>query len=170
MHSHPETCFEADQNIDDLVVITNFVKFSFYREGKNGKRLDANPPSAIYDDMWGYYCRHEVSILQPDVIIGVGNEVANAIARNLERENVHNIMVLRVPFPGRLNLNVRWVPKGQELVKTKNYDPATDISEMQALVKGTPDAKGRVDRAIKTDWYYFKKMKTCINEQLARCA
>lgn len=170
LNSYPETRFEADQNIDDLVVVTNFVKFSFYREDKNAKRLDANPPFAIYDDMWECYCKYEVSILRPDIIIGVGNEVANAILRNLRREHVHNIVLLRVPFPGRLNLNSRWVPKGRELIKTTNYDPTTDISEMQALVKGTPDVKGRVGRAIKTDWYYFKQMKTCISEQFARYA
>jgi len=135
-----------------------------------GRRLDANPPSAIYDDMWEYYCKYEVSILQPDIIIGVGNEVANAIARNLQGEHVHDITVLRVPFPGRLNLNSRWVPKGRELIKTKNYDPTTDVSEMQDLVKGTPDVKGRVGRAIKTDWYYFQRMKVYISEQLAKCA
>ena len=132
--SHPETRFETDQNIDHLVVITNFVKFSFYREERNGRRLDANPPSAIYDDNWEYYCKYEVSILRPDIIIGVGNEVANVIARNLQGEYVHDITVLRVPFPGRLNL------------------------------------KGRVGRAIKTDWYYFRRMKIYISEQLAKCA
>ncbi len=170
LNSHPETHFETDQNIDDMVAITNFVKFSFYREDRNGRRLDANPPSAIYDDMWKYYCKYEVSILRPDIIIGVGNFVANAIARNLQGEHVNDITVLRVPFPGRLNLNSRWVPKGRELIKTKNYDPTSDVSEMQALVKGTPDVKGRVGRAIKTDWYYFKRMKVCISEQLAKCA
>jgi len=170
LNSYPETRFGADQNIDDLVVVTNFVKFSFYREDKNGKRLDANPPFAIYDDMWEYYCKYEVGILRPDIIIGVGNEVTNAIAGNLQREHVHNIILCRVPFPGRLNLNSRWVPKGRELIKTTNYDPTTDISEMQALVKGTPDVKGRLGRAIKTDWYYFKQMKTYIREQISRYA
>ena len=169
LDSHPETRFKTDQNIDDMVVITNFVKFSFYREDRNGRRLDANPPSAIYDDMWEYYCKHEVSILRPDIIIGVGNEVANAVARNLQGEHVYDITVLRVPFPGRLNLNSRWVPKGRDLIKTKNYDPTTDVSEMQDLVKGTPDVKGRVGRAIKTDWYYFRRMKVYISEQLAKC-
>ncbi len=170
LNSYPETRFGADQNIEDLVVVTNFVKFSFYREDKNGKRLDANPPFAIYNDMWEYYCKYEVGILRPDIIIGVSNEVTNAIAGNLQREHVHNIILCRVPFPGRLNLNSRWVPKGRELIKTTNYDPTTDISEMQALVKGTPDVKGRLGRAIETDWYYFKQMKTYIREQISRYA
>jgi len=42
LDSHPETRFETDQSIDDMVVITNFVKFSFYREDRNGRRLDAS--------------------------------------------------------------------------------------------------------------------------------
>lgn len=168
MNSYPETCYEPSQNIDDLIVVTNFVKFSFYREDKNGKRVDANPPLDIYDDMWEYYCKYEVSILRPDVIIGVGNEVASAIVRNLEKEDKPEILVLKVPFPGRLNLNSRWVPRGRELVKTKNHDPTVDISEMQALLKGTPDRKGRINRAINTDWYYFRRMKACLTKELDR--
>ena len=100
----------------------------------------------------------------------MGREVANAIVRNLKRECKPNVVVLGVPFPGRLNLNSRWVPKGRELIKVKNYDPAIDISEMQALLKGTPDMKGRVGRAISTDWYYFSEMKAFISKQFSTCA
>jgi len=169
LNSYPETLFHADQDINDLIVITNFVKFSFYRIGPSGGRLDANPPLDIYDDMWKYYCKYEVSTLRPDIIIGVGREVANAIVRNLKREREPNVVVLGVPFPGRLNLNSRWVPKGRELIKVENYDPAIDISEMQALLKGTPDMKGRVGRAISTDWYYFREMKAFISKQFSNC-
>lgn len=170
MNSYPETGYKPSQNIDDLIVVTNFVKFSFYREDKNGKRVDANPPLDIYDDMWEYYCEYEVGILRPDVIIGVGNEVASAIVRNLEKEHESEILVLKVPFPGRLNLNSRWVPRGRELIKTRNHDPTVDISEMQALLKGTPDRKGRINRAINTDWYYFRRMKARLTKELGRSA
>jgi hypothetical protein len=168
LSSYPGTRFETCQSLDNLVAVTNFVKFSFYRVDKNGNRLDANPPSAIYDDMWEYYCRYEIDILTPDIIIVVGKEVADAIIRNMQRDHKQNIIVVKVPFPGRLNLNSRWVPKGRELIKTTSYDPTTDISEMQALVRGTPDFKGRMMRAIKTDWYYFTRMETYIREQISR--
>jgi len=170
LNSYSGTYYKPAHNIDDLVAVTNFVKFSFYREDEDGKPLDANPPLDIYDDMWGYYCRYEVSILRPDVILGVGSEVSSAIARNLEREHEPNIVVLKIPFPGRLNLNSRWVPKGRQLIKAKNHDPAVDVSEMQSLLRGTPDTKGKLRRAIETDWYYFREMKAYLTKELSRCA
>ena len=166
LNSYPDTHYKPTNNIDDLVVVTNFVKFSFYREDKRGNRLDSNPPLGIYDVMWERYCKYEVSVLQPNVIIGVGNEVANALERNLKTEEKFKFVLLKVPFPGRLNLNSRWIPKGKHLIETKNCDPTIEVTEMKALLKGTPDEKGRVHRAIKTDWYYFRKMKSYIIREL----
>ena len=166
LNSYPNTLYKPTDNIDDLVAVTNFVKFSFYREDKRGNRLDSNPPLDIYDIMWQRYCKYEISVLQPNVIIGVGNEVANALERNLEIEQKPKFVILRVPFPGKLNLNSRWIPKGKHLIETDSHDPAIDIAEMKALLKGTPDGKGRVHRAMKTDWYYFREMKSYITKEL----
>jgi len=167
LNSYPNTLYNPTDNIDDLVVITNFVKFSFFRKDKKGNRLDSNPPLGLYDSMWERYCKYEVSILQPNVIIGVGNDVANALERNLKTEQEFRFLKLRVPFPGRLNLNSRWIPKGKRLIETESHDPAIDIAEMKALLKGTPDEKERIHRAIKTDWYYFREMKACFIKKLA---
>jgi len=161
----PESLFIPTDSIDDCVAVTNLVKFSFYRESKDGNRLDVNPPKGIYDIMWECYSKYETELLQPDIVIGVGNDVTATLRRGLRQDGKDNILI-KVPFPGRLNLNSRWVPKGRDLIKTKNYDPTTDVSEMQALVQGTPDVKGRMGKAIKTDWYYFRTMKVCIGEQL----
>jgi len=169
LNSYLDTHYKPTDNIDDLVVITNFVKFSFYREDERVNHLDSNPPLSIYDVMWERYCKYEVSVLKPNVIIGVGNEVANALKRSLTAEQKLKFVMLRVPFPGRLNLNSRWIPKGKNLIETKNHNPAIDITEMKALLKGTPDKKGRVDRAIKTDWYYFREMKSYITKELTSC-
>jgi len=163
----PEGSFTPTDSIDDLVAVTNLVKFSFYRESGDGSWLDVNPPPDIYDVMWACYSKYETELLQPDIIIGVGNDVTAALRRGLRQDGKDNLLI-KVPFPGRLNLNARWVPMGRELIKTKNYDPIIDISEMQSLVQGTPDVKGRMGRAIKTDWYYFKTMKVCIGGQLAK--
>ncbi|MFC2012884.1 hypothetical protein ACFLUE_01200 [Chloroflexota bacterium] len=167
LNSYPDTCYKPTDNIDDLVVITNFVKFSFYREDKRGNHLDSNPPLSIYDVMWERYCKYEISVLQPNIIIGVGNDVANALERNLKTEKKLKLVMLKVPFPGKLNLNALWIPKGKHLIKTENHDPAIDTSEMKALLKGTPDKEGRVDRAIRTDWYYFREMKSCLTKKLS---
>lgn len=162
LNSYPGTRYKPTDNVDDLAVITNFVKFSFYREREDGKHMDANPPLETYDEMWQHYCEFEVGLLQPDVIIGVGNDVTAAINRCLAEDMKRTIKVVRVPFPGRLNLNSRWVPKGKEFVKTEGHDPNSDKAEMRALVRGTPDKKGLIQRAIETDWYYFRALKECI--------
>lgn len=169
LNSYRNTDYLPTDNINDLVVITNFVKFSFYREDNKGTHLDSNPPSGIYEVMWELYCKYEVSVLQPDVILGVGNTVANALESYLTPEQKSQLVILKVPFAGRLNLNAQWIPEGKKLIETKNHNPATDITEMKALLKGTPDANGRVDRAIKTDWYYFREMKSNITNKLTSC-
>ena len=166
LNSYRNTDFKPTYNINELVVITNFVKFSFYREDNKGTHLDSNPPLDIYDAMWEFYCKYEISILQPDIIIGVGNTVANALERYLATEQKSKLIILKVPFAGRLNLNARWIPEGKKLIETKNHNPAIDITEMKALLKGTPDKDGRVDRAIKTDWHYFREMKARITQKL----
>ncbi len=167
LNSYLDTHCKPTDNIDDLVAITNFVKFSFYRKDERGNHLDGNPPLSIYDVMWERYCKYEVSVLKPNVIIGVGNEVASALERNLKTEQKLKCVMLRVPFPGRLNLNSRWIPEGKRLIETKGHDPTIAMAEMRALLKGTPDEKGRLGRAIKTDWYYFREMKACITKKLA---
>jgi len=168
--SYPSTCYKPTDNIDDLVSITNFVKFSFYQEDKKGNYLDSAPPLDIYNIMWEKYCKYEVSILQPNVIIGVGNEVANALKRNLEAEREPEFKILKIPFPGRLNLNSRWIPKGKRLIKTENHNPDLDIINTKALLRGTSSKKGlpHMQRIIKTDWYYFREMRAYINKELTR--
>ena len=88
--------------------------------------MDTNPPVSIYTNMWKYYCEKEISLLQPDIIIGVGNDVYAAIKRNLRPEL--NIRIIKIPFPGRLNLNSKFIPLGKRLIKDKEYNPVDDIS------------------------------------------
>jgi len=166
LNSYPNADYRPTDNINELVAITNFTKFSFHQEKTKGTQLDSNPPLDIYDVMWERYCKYEISVLQPDIIIGVGNTVANALRRYSTTEQKSKLVILKIPFPGRLNLNSRWIPKGKHLIKTKNHNHVPDITEMKALLKGTLDKDGRVDRAIKTDWYYFREMKSYITEKL----
>jgi len=158
------TKYKPSNNIHDMITITNFVKFSFYKTGENGQILDANPPLSIYDDMWKYYSEFEINILQPDIVVGVGDDVANALRHNLDNEKI----MLKIPFPGRLNLNSRYIPKGKRLIREKNHNHLEDIARIQALVQGTPDKDGAIAKAIQTDWYYFREMKSYINRELAR--
>jgi hypothetical protein len=127
--------------------------------------MDANPPISIYSDMWKYFCETEVSLLQPDMIIGVGNDVFNAIEVNIKPDE--HIKLLKIPFPGRLNLNSRFIPRGNKLITEKKYNPIDDISRIQTIISGTPDGDGNIIKAIRTDWYYFKKMEKYFRDTLS---
>jgi len=65
LNSYRNTGFKPTDNINELVVITNFVKFSFYREDNKGTHLDSNPPLDIYDAMWELYCKKESGVGKP---------------------------------------------------------------------------------------------------------
>jgi len=149
------TNYTPQVSIHDRIAVTNFVKFSFYRLGKSGQHMDANPPTEIYDDMWRLYGERETCILEPDIVIAVGDDVYSTLRQNM----AGSAKLLKIPFPGRLNLNSRWVPLGKRLIIEQNHNPVEDISELDALMKGTPDPKGKIRQAIRTDWYYFTSMK-----------
>ncbi len=162
--NYPGTDYQPSDNIHDRIAITNFVKFSFFN-AKSGQKMDANPPISIYSDMWKYFCETEVSLLQPDMIIGVGNDVFNAIEVNIKPDE--HIKLLKIPFPGRLNLNSRFIPRGNKLITEKKYNPIDDISRIQTIISGTPDGDGNIIKAIRTDWYYFKKMEKYFRDTLS---
>ena len=165
LDAYPNTDYKPSDNVNDKIAITNFVKFSFYRQKGDGGHLDANPPLDIYDTMWRCYSKYEVEVLQPDFIIGVGNDVANALRRGLQQDGNHTALV-RIPFPGRLNLNSRWVPKGKRLIRNEGYEPEPDKLGLRALVQGAPDKARLISNAIQVDWYYFREMKEYISEKV----
>jgi len=161
---YPGTDYQPSDNIHKRIAITNFVKFSFLSESNASQRMDTNPPVSIYADMWKYYCEYEVRLLQPDMIIGVGDDVYKALKRNLRPEL--DTMLIKIPFPGRLNLNAQFIPKGKRLIKD-GHDYHDDIERIKAVIEGTPDEDGKIVKAINTDWYYFVKMETYFNKVLS---
>jgi len=169
LSAYPKTSFKSSDNINNLVSVTNFVKFSFYKETGNGGWLDANPPQDIYSTMWRLFCSYEIGLLQPDIIVGVGRDVAFALSTGLKEEGKRNI-VIKVDFPGRLNLNSRWLPKGKALIRNGKYNAAPFKAELAALTSGTPDHGGNIAKAIETDWYYFLAMKQQINDRISQLA
>ncbi len=161
----PGTSFQPSHNVHESVAVTNFVKFSFFREDENKKRLDVNPPQDIYGAMWEHYCKYEIQLLQPDIVIAVGNDVAGALAVATKGDTPCYI-IAKVPFPGRLNLNSRWVPNGKRLVAAQGCGLASEEkARIRALVVGTPDDNGLIRRAIETDWYYFREMRCRLARQ-----
>ena len=142
-------------SVHDSVAVTNFVKFSFFKDGKPNQTMDANPPKSIYDDMWDHFCEFEVDLLNPDIIIGVGNDVYEAIKRNLKPE--FSSELIKIPFPGRLNWNSKVITKGKHLMYNGDNHGA-DIERFKAVMDRTPDNDGKIAKAIKTDWYYFGEM------------
>ena len=169
LDAYPSTNYQPSDNVDDRIAVTNFVKFSFYRQDNRGNHLDANPPQDIYDAMWRCYARREVELLKPNLIIGAGRDVAAALRRGLRQSSRHTAC-LEIPFPGRLNLNRRWVPVGTRLIRTQGYDPEPDRSSLRALLQGTFDRVGLIHRAIQVDWYYFREMRKRIAEKVGGLA
>ena len=104
---------------------------------------------------------------QPDLIVGVGADVAKALAARLNTRG-HRTVLVKVDFPGRLNLNSRFIPKGRQLISSFDHDPGPLKREIRELLVGTPDSDGHIQRAIETDWYYFAEMKRSIATTLAR--
>lgn len=167
LDAYPNTNYKPSDNVSDKITITNFVKFSFYRQKEDGGYLDANPPQDIYDTMWRCYSKYEVELLQPDFIVGVGNDVATALRKGLQEDGKHTSLI-KIPFPGRLNLNSRWVPEGKRLIRMESHDPEPDRMNLRILLQGTPDRKGLISKAIQVDWYYFREMKKYIAEKVGR--
>lgn len=156
MNSWPNTTFNATEDVYDLVAVANFVKFSFYQE-KNGKRVDINPPKAIYDAMWQHYCRHEISILKPSVIIGCGKVVADATSEKLGAE-ANNVVFVPIVFPfGRPLPN--YIKDGNQLREQEHYNHNNEIGRLNALMQGTPDQNDAIHKTIRTNWNYFREMQ-----------
>lgn len=164
LNTYPTANFRPFDNVDDKIAITNFVKFSFYRRKEDGTPLDTNPPKDIYDAMWTFYTSYEIEVLQPDLLVGVGRDTTRALKRGLRQDGKH-ITLVEIPFPGRLNLNSRWVPQGKRLMRT-GYNPEPDKSSLNDLLQGTPDKAGLIRRDIQVDWYYFREVKKLIEEKV----
>jgi len=115
LSSYLETNYGATDDVNSLVAVTNFVKFSFYRKNADGRTFDTNPPSSIYDRMWHHYCKYEIEMLEPDIIIGVGKAVTSTVNRVMEDASMVRPLIIGVPFPGGLNLNSQWIPEGKSV-------------------------------------------------------
>lgn len=148
----PSTNHRPTDNVHDRLAVTNFVKFSFYATNVRGSYVDVNPPLDIYATMWRCYTKHEIELLQPDIVIGVGHDVCAALRQGLRGDRSRAVLV-EIPFPGRLNLNSRWVPRGKRLIE-KGHDPEFDRATLRALLRGTHDRDRLIHRAIEIDWYF----------------
>lgn len=164
MNSWPNNTFSPTDNVYDSVAVTNFVKISFYQL-KNGKRKDVNPPLEIYDDMWRHYCKCEIYILKPNIIIGCGNVVTNALRRNLKLEGGSTAIILKVPFPVGRPLP-KYIHDGKQFMRKSNYNPTKDIDWLAGLMKGTPDEDGSIRKSIERNWYFLRKIRFDFEEAL----
>ncbi len=142
-------------NVHYRLCATNFVKFSFYRTTRKAGRADENPPKAIYDEMWERFCRKEVEVLEPDVIVTAGNDVQSALGTHAGADWATRL--LPVPFPGRLNLNARFGPRPAGS-QAQLADTDTVKTYLHELVLATPDPSGAIRRAVELDWRYFAEV------------
>ena len=114
--------------------------------------------------MWDYFCSYEIEILRPEVIIAVSQDISCALKKHYSYPN-SNTLVINLSFPGRLNLNRRFIPEGKKAI-ANGYNPEPFRTRMFSLLTGTPSPKGYLRKVITTDWYYFLKMEDCIKKQL----
>jgi len=155
LNAYPSKKFRLKDDISDLVSVTNFVKFSFYKIGKHNTPVDINPPPLIYDIMWEKYCSYEVEVLKPDLIIASGHAVYDALRKNMLKAG-KSLNVIRVDFPGKIAL-ARWRHKGKEAIKS-GFSHLQLQEDMKSIISERPDYKSYMKKAIEQDWCYFGGM------------
>jgi len=156
LNAYPRKQFRLKDDISDLVSVTNFVKFSFYRMGKHNTPVDKNPPPLIYDIMWEKYCSYEVEVLKPDLIIASGRAVYDAIRRNMLKAD-KPLNIIRVDFPGKIAL-ARWRHKGKETINS-GINHIQIQENLKSIILDRPDYKSLMKKATEQDWCYFDGMR-----------
>ncbi len=90
---------ELPSNIDAVVSVTNFVKFS-----KSDNASSSDIPNSWWHESGSRYVRHEIEILQPDLIVTFGKRTYMELARVLSDTNyqVNKPQIRECRFPGRI--------------------------------------------------------------------
>jgi hypothetical protein len=90
---------DQEIKIDDLIALTNFVKFSTARDASS-----SSIPSSWWAQCGDRYVRKELSILRPDIILAFGHRTHRELMRVVKTISKSNTeMELRLcPFPSRI--------------------------------------------------------------------
>ena len=91
------TCLPA--NIDEVVAVTNFVKFSTAEDASS-----SSIPNIWWKECSSRYVEYEILVLRPDIIIGFGHRTLTELRRVLQRGplSAYRHELLGCRFPGRM--------------------------------------------------------------------
>ena len=97
--------------VDDVLSVTNFIKFSTHKDA-----ADSSIPKLWWTECASRFVEREIEILQPDIIIGVGNKVFEALNKALKPLNSaeRRPKLLKCHFPTRIASNKSRVLKDEE--------------------------------------------------------
>ena len=87
------------RTIDDVVAVTNFVKFSTTKDASS-----SSIPNVWWRECGSAYVNTEIRILQPDIILGFGQKTLGELQRVLKSNGLpgHETQLLGCRFPARI--------------------------------------------------------------------
>lgn len=88
--------------VDDVIGVTNFVKFSTVADASS-----SSIPDAWWRESASRYVKHEIMVLQPDIIVGFGRRTVTELERVLRNPGFRfcKPTLLGCRFPGRIASN-----------------------------------------------------------------
>jgi len=87
------------QTIDDVVAVTNFVKFSTSKDASS-----SSIPNIWWRECGSLYVKHEIRVLRPDIILGFGKKTLAELRRVLKNNEFsgYESELLDCRFPARI--------------------------------------------------------------------
>ena len=87
------------RTIDDVVAVTNFVKFSTAKDASS-----SSIPNIWWRECGSRYVEHEIRVLQPDIVIAFGQRTLAELRRRLNKDEVseYGPELLGCRFPARI--------------------------------------------------------------------
>jgi len=106
------------ETIDDVVAVTNFVKFSTAKDASS-----SSIPNIWWKECGSLYVEHEIRVLQPDIILGFGQKTLTELRRVLRSHGLscHDPELLGCRFPARM-ASIKSRPLSSEEAKIWNAE------------------------------------------------
>ncbi|MFH1884705.1 MAG: hypothetical protein ABIL62_18560 [Planctomycetota bacterium] len=104
------------QTVDDVVAVTNFVKFSTAKDASS-----SSIPNIWWRECGSLYVDHEIRILRPDIILGFGQKTLVELRRVLKSSGMYRYepKLLGCRFPARM-ASIKSKPLSREESKIWN--------------------------------------------------
>lgn len=106
------------QTVDDVVAVTNFVKFSTAKDASS-----SSIPNIWWRECGSLYVDHEIRILRPDIILGFGQKTLVELRRVLKSSGLSSYepQLLGCRFPARM-ASIKSKPLSRKESKIWNTD------------------------------------------------